>query len=189
MHQALCRLKSVSPYSQGRFHDIPRNPKESADDHEHRTWRARLHTTKRGHVFIPGMSFKLCLAEAAKFLGEQIPGKGKSTYTKHFEAGVMVLDDCELPDVAEEVDGEWLFVPADGRRGSGKRVKKCFPLIPAWEVAVTFYITDDTITQDVFTYHLKQAGQFIGIGRWRPRNNGLYGRFTVESVEWSEVAL
>ena len=28
--------------------------------------------------------------------------------------------------------------------------------------------------------------QFIGIGRWRPRNNGMYGRFTVDKVDWKE---
>ena len=31
---------------------------------------------------------------------------------------------------------------------------------------------------------LREAGKFIGIGRFRPRNNGYYGRFDVESVDW-----
>ncbi len=30
---------------------------------------------------------------------------------------------------------------------------------------------DDIIDQDVFRVHLEDAGQFIGIGRFRPRNN------------------
>lgn len=187
MKQAVAHLKSFSPYSQSRFHDTPKLPKEAADDYEDRTWRGRLHVTDDGRVFIPPMSFKNCLSEAAKFTSRQIPGKGKSTYTKHFEAGVLVMDPLVLDIKADDVPGEWLFVPADGVRGSGKRVKKCFPVIHDWAGEVTFHILDDTITEEVFTEHLKEAGSFIGIGRFRPRNNGFYGRFKVESVDWTEV--
>ena len=50
---------------------------------------------------------------------------------------------------------------------------------------MTFYILDETVTEDVFKNILEQAGAFIGIGRFRPRNNGFYGRFKVEKVVWS----
>lgn len=140
--------------------------------------------TEDGRIFIPPMSLKNCVAEAAKFLGKQIPGKGKSTYTKHFEAGTLVTDPIILPLKKEDVEGEWLFVPSDGIRGSGKRVDKCFPVIRSWSGEATFYIIDETITKDVFIDHLKDAGSLIGIGRFRPRNNGFYGRFTVENLEW-----
>ena len=159
--------------------------KELARDYESRTWRERLHVTEDGNVFIPPMSFKNCMSEAAKFLGMQIPGKGKSTYTKHVEAGVLVTEPLILPNAKDSVKGEWLFVPSDGVRGSGKRVDKCFPVIHEWAGEVTFYILDETVTEDVFKKILTQAGMFIGIGRFRPRNNGFYGRFSVESVKWS----
>lgn len=125
------------------------------------------------------------VAEIAKFLGKQIKGKGKSTYTKHFEAGVLVMDPLVLPIKKDEVQGEWLFAPSDGKRGSGSRVDKCFPVIPKWSGKVTFHILDDTITEDVFREHLEEAGKFIGIGRFRPRNNGFYGRFAVKSLVWN----
>lgn len=187
MKMAVCKLKSVSPFSQGKHYEVEKLPKEAAQDYEARTWRERMHYNESGEVFIPPMAFKNCLSEAAKYLGIQIPGKGKSTYTKHFEAGVMVIDALMLGIKKDDVKGEWLFVPSDGIRGSGKRVNKCFPLIPSWAGEVTFYIVDETITQEVFTNHLKQAGSFIGIGRFRPRNNGIYGRFQVESVTWGEA--
>lgn len=184
MKIAKVRLKSISPYSQSRHYEAEKLPKELAKDYESRTWRERLHVNDDGDVYIPPMSFKNCLSEAAKFLGLQIPGKGKSTYTKHFEAGVLVTDALTLGIQANDVKGEWLFVPSDGVRGSGKRVNKCFPIIHEWEGEVTFFVLDETITEDVFTTVLKQAGAFIGIGRFRPRNNGFYGRFNVESVQW-----
>lgn len=183
---ATASLQSHSPYGQSRFHDTPKLDKETHDDFERRTWRNKMHATQDGRMFIPPMAFKNCLSEAAKYLGMQIPGKGKATYTKHFEAGVIVLKPLVLPDKIAEVDGLWLFVPASGRRGDGKRVKKCFPNVPEWSGDVEFTIFDETITEDVFRYHLDQAGRFIGIGYFRPRNNGYWGRFSVEKLVWAK---
>ncbi|CAJ3002457.1 Uncharacterised protein [Burkholderia pseudomallei] len=184
MKTAIATIKGVSPYSQSKHYNTEKLPKELAKDYETRTWRDRLHATDDGTVFIPPMSFKNCLSEAAKFLSLQIPGKGKATYTKHFEAGVLVTDALHLNIKKDDVPGEWLFVPADGIRGSGKRVEKCFPVIHQWSGDVTFHILDETITRDVFEHVLTQAGAFIGIGRFRPRNNGFYGRFKLESLSW-----
>jgi len=185
MKTAIATLKSVSPYSQSKHYNTEKLAKELHKDYEARTWRDRLHTTLDGEVFIPPMSFKNCLSEAARFLSVQIPGKGKSTYTKHFEAGVLVTDALHLGVKASDVKGEWLFVPSDGKRGGGSRVDKCFPVIHEWGGDVTFHILDETITEDVFLQHLQQAGAFIGVGRFRPRNNGFYGRFKVEAVKWN----
>lgn len=179
-------LESASPYSQSRCYETERGDKESHKDFERRTWRDRVHATDDGTIYIPPMSFKNALSEVAKYLSEQIPGKGKATYTKHFEAGVLVTEPTILSVKKDEVDGEWLFVPSDGRRGGGSRVWKCFPLIKSWKGTVRFHILDDTITPDVFNKHLSQAGSFIGIGRFRPRNNGFYGRFRVASTKWSQ---
>jgi len=186
MKIARATLESTAPYSQSRAHFTEKQNKEGADDYEKRTWRERMHVGEDGRVFIPPMAFKNAVSEVAKFLSKSIPGKGKATYTKHFEAGVLVIEPLVLPVKKDDVAGEWLFVPADGRRGSGKRVRRCFPVIPKWSGEVTFMVLDDTITQEVFEEHLREAGNFIGIGRFRPRNNGFYGRFAVKKVRWSE---
>ena len=184
MKKAICTLRSLSPYSQSKHYTVPKLEKEIPKDYEIRTWRERLHVTEEGQVFIPPTAFKNCLSEAAKYLSMQIPGKGKNLYTKHFEAGVMVAEPLLLPIKKDEVEGEWLFLPADGKRGSGKRVDKCYPRIPKWEGQVEFLILDETITKDPFLEHIEGAGSFIGIGRFRPRNNGFYGRFEVVKVDW-----
>jgi hypothetical protein len=184
MKTCIAHLESTSTYSQSRHYDTPKHEKESSADYEDRTWADRLHVNEDGFVFIPPMAFKNALSEAAKFLSVQIPGKGKATYTKHFEAGVLVIDPLVLPVKKSDVVRESYFVPADGRRGSGKRVTKHFPAIPHWSGAVTIHVLDETITQSVLREHLEQAGKFIGIGRFRPRNNGFYGRFSVTKLEW-----
>lgn len=186
MKTAIATLSSISPYSQSRFYEVPKidGGREVAADYETRTWANRLHTTPEGFVFIPPMAFKNCLSDAAKYMGIPIPGKGKSNYTKHIEAGVLVIDPLVLPIKAADVPGEWLFLPASGKRGDGKRVKKCMPRIDQWGGDVTFAILDEIITEDVFKRHLEAAGNFIGVGRFRPRNNGYYGRFKVERIQW-----
>lgn len=94
---------------------------------------------------------------------------------------------AKLPPITKaSLSFEDVFVNADGRKGGGTRVWRRFPYVPAWIAVVTFHILDDVITLDVFRQHLEQAGAFIGIGRWRPAQGGLYGRFEVVHME--EVA-
>lgn len=188
MKVAHVKLKSFGPYSQSRdTSDVPLKAKEQKADYEKRVWPHKLHCTKDEEVYIPPMAIKNCLSEVAKYLGLQIPGKGKATYTKHFEAGIFLDAEPILLGIKRDaVPGEWVFVPADGVRGSGKRVWKCFPVIKEWSAAFDVYVLDDTITEEAFKEHLEQAGKFIGIGRWRARNNGLYGRFQIEKITWTQ---
>ena len=184
MKTAIVSLKSVSPLVMGKFYEVEKLPKESSADYEQRTWNERLHFDEKGDVFIPPQMFKNCLSEAAKYLSVSIPGQGKAKFTKHFEAGVMVTEPLMIGVKKDDVPGFWLFVPADGKRGGTKRVKKCFPIIHSWAGTVAYIILDETVTEDVFAMHLEQAGKFIGLGAFRPRNNGYYGRFEIEKIKW-----
>lgn len=177
-------LQGTTPYSQSKHYDVEREERETPKDYEARTWRNRMHVDENGEVYAPPLCFKNALSSIAKFLGEQVPGRGKKTYTKSFESGILITEPLALGIKANEVPGEWLFVPADGIRGSGKRVDKCFPCIQKWEGELTVHVLDDLITKEVFERHLKQAGNFIGIGRFRPERNGFYGRFIVKKIQW-----
>lgn len=189
MITATCKLKSVSPYSQSRPIQSIRPTSEPCDDFEQRTWRERIHADDNGIVFIPGQAFKGALADAAMFLGKRVPGRGTSTFSKHFLAGILVLDNPSIGVHIDSVKAERLYLNADGKRGGSKRVWRHMPVVPSWEATVQFYIADPTISLDVFTEHLKAAGMFIGIGRFRPRNGGTKGRFTVESIDWQASAV
>jgi hypothetical protein len=193
MKTAVCTLESVSPYGASRHFNVPKLNGELHDDYEKRTWRERGHWTQDGRLFIPPMAFKNCLASAAKYLGMKIPGQGSKTFTKKFEAGVLVTDALVLPDKKEDFaeNGEgnayglWLFVPSDGVRGGGKRVDRCFPCVRQWAGEVTFHILDDIITEESFGKHLEVAGSFIGVGFFRPQSNGYFGRFRATNVQFS----
>lgn len=176
-------LKGTTPYSQSKAITSPRGDDEDYRAWEERVWRERLHRDGDGMVFVPPMAIKNCLSEYAKYRSDNVPGKGSAKYTKYFEAGVMVPEPITLGIKADDVPGEWLFLPSDGKRGGGKRVWKCYPVIHQWEGKVTVIVLDEMVKPVVEDY-LTGAGRYIGIGRFRPRNNGFYGRFTVSKLKW-----
>jgi hypothetical protein len=188
MKRAIVKLKSVSRYSQSASIQSPKKERETPEAYEERTWRERCHATAdTGNIFIPPMAFANSLKDAAKYLS--IPIKQQQTYTKNFESGVMVLDPVVLPQKRDEVLGETIFVPSNGKQGGGTRVWKTFPYVDSWSGTVEYIIVDDIITESVFTRVLIASGTLIGIGRFRPRNRGYYGRFKVESVAWQHEEL
>lgn len=176
-------LRAISPYSASRAHETEKLPKETADAYEQRTWREKAHVLN-GQVYIPPMAFKMGVDRAAKMLGRQIPGKGKATYTKFFESGVLCTDPVFIA-AADQIECERVYANADGVRGSGKRVWRLFPKINDWKAQVEFHVLADEITSDVFEEHLRQAGAFVGVGRFRPEKGGFFGRYKIEKVSWS----
>ena len=90
MKTAICKLKSVTPVTFGKFHQTEKLPRELHDAFERRTWKEKAHYKDDGTVFIPGTMFGNCIRESAKFLSIPVPGKGKATYTKHKIACVSI---------------------------------------------------------------------------------------------------
>lgn len=179
-------IKGVSVISFSAPIRATKNTGEGHADFEARTWRERLHVDNKGIVFIPPMAIKICLSNIAKYLSETVPGKGKATYKKHFEAGIMCIEPLSLGIKAKDVEGVPRFVPSDGTRGGGRRVWKTFPEIPAgWQASGELVLLDPLLIdkpEKVEEYFI-HAGKFIGLGRFRPINNGYYGRFEVVAFE------
>ena len=191
MKIATAHLTGVSSYSQSRPHNTSKLDKEAADDYERRTWLEKCHANSDDTIFIPPMAFHQVMSEIAQFLGTQIKGRGRSTYTKHYGAGILIPEAPALMKggiavLKGDFEADWRFMHASGKRGSGTRVWRCYPMIQEWDTVVVFYVLDDTITDEIFEFHLNEAGKFIGIGRFRPINKGFYGRFKVDKIEWSE---
>jgi len=182
MVTVIASLKSASPYGQSRAIQSKKNTGENHDAYEDRTWRERQHVDKDGIVFIPPMAIKNCLSDCARYLSETVPGKGKATYTKHFEAGILCVQPASLGVKAEAFEPLRLFVPSDGKKGGGTRVWKTFPVIQEWKADVEIMLLDPILIDkpEKVKEYLGHAGKFIGIGFFRPRNGGYFGRFTVE---------
>lgn len=184
MKTANCRLKSASPIAFSRYYKAERKDRELSGDYEKRTWRERAHYDQNNHALIQPMMFKNALIGAARYLSMQVPGKGKRTFLKHFMAGILVTEPLVLPVTKDTIDGTTMYVPSDGKVGGSSRVEKTFPIVHEWSGDVQFIILDEIIGLSVFREHLEQAGRFVGIGSLRVGNGGLFGRFSVESIDW-----
>jgi hypothetical protein len=179
--RATATLEGVSPISFSKVLQSEKLKGEKDDAYDLRCWRERMHTVD-GEVVIPGVMLKNAIFECAKFMSEKIAGKGNQSWTKHFESGILVTETFGLGIKAKDVPFERVHCSANGIPGGGKRVWKHFPIIDAgWRCGVSFYITDATLVMAPEKVHeyLRICGQTIGMGRWRARRGGLYGRFRV----------
>jgi hypothetical protein len=187
---ATVTITGFSPYSQSRQHDDPRLDGEGPNDYDIRTWRSKMTVeTRHGHrtVVIPARGIHQCIADAAKYSKRQIPGQGKATWTAKFTSGIMLIENPSLDTDPETVICNAVSVNADGVRGSGKRVMRRFPTIPAgWSSTFEVYILDPIITEQIFREMVELAGLFIGIGQFRPQNMGSNGRFRLEKLLWAD---
>jgi len=160
---------------------------ETDQQREERVWRKKVHVTPDGQCFIPPFALKNALESAGRWLSMKIPGEGHKTYTKRFLAGTIVVDPLLLekpggdPIVLDDVEGQELFVPSDGRRGGSKRVPRIFPTIAEWNTTAEIHVFDNIITEEVMHKHLEAIGMFIGFGSMRVENGGTNGRFRVAS--------
>lgn len=186
---ATITLTGLTPYSQSRQHDEPMLEGEGRDAYDARTWRSKQNVAIRDGkptVVIPAHGFHQAMIAAAKYSKRQIPGQGKATWTKKFEAGISLLEDPSLNIDPNEVQVIAISANADGVRGSGKRVMRRFPIINEWKTTFDVYILDPIITEDVFREMVEIAGMFVGIGRFRPEKGGGNGRFRMTGLKWQD---
>lgn len=185
-------LTGVSELFFGKPVTEPKQKNETHDQHDARTAHLKINTDPAGNVCIQPFALKNALESAAKRIQRPIPGQGKSTFSKLFRQGILVVDrmiltgDNGKPLKVDDIQMDRLFVPSDGRRGSGKRVWRTFPRAATWRTEATIHVVDPKIDAEVLEEHLIEAGQFVGFGSMRVENGGIAGRFKVDSV--SEVA-
>lgn len=195
MKTAISQMEGVGALSFSFRHMAEMLEGESHADYDTRTWTLKCHhDAETKQVFVPGMMLKFSLDYTAAQLGIRIPGRGIKTWAKVFQSGVICPDrmmltrmDNETPILLDEVDSITIQANADGRRGSGKRVPRIFPLVNGgWTGTATFLILNDMITEPIFKLHLEKAGQFCGLGRYAPRVGGYHGRFDVKELVWQD---
>lgn len=182
-----------SPYSQSAKHDSPMLDRESHEDYDIRTWREKCTVNKDGQVCIPAMALKQTIDSSAYKLGMKVPGRRGATFRNFFTSGVICEADVPIANgkaiTKKEAEMVSINAHADGKRGSGKRVRRRFPSFPNWHGVAQFTILDDVITREIFEQHMKAAGIVVGIGRFRPENGGTNGRFRATKFEWEEFKL
>jgi len=128
---------------------------------------------------IPGVYFKNAITEAAKQF--KIVGKGKSTYSKLVGSTVQIGEEYCV------IDGGYEVFRISGVNPMTKgRVMISRPRFNKWKTKCTILLMDDGVPPNVMNDMLVHAGQYVGVGDWRPDKKGMFGKFIVTS--YKEVA-
>ena len=183
MRTATIRVKGLTPYSQSRAFQTEKNREETHNDFDRRAWPEHLHLDTQGKHFIPAVAILQGMAAAASYLakGGELKKKGSANWAQNFLCGLAVARGPAID--GPEPEPERVYCNADGKRGSGKRVWRTFPMFNEWKTTLVIHLLDDSIPEEVFKQVIGAFGLFIGIGRYRPQNGGYLGRFTVERIE------
>ena len=177
-------LQSVAPMFFGAPVFEKKRSDETHEQLEERTWKEKVRRNADGHVYVQPFALKNALEAAGSRLGMKL--SGKSTYTKLFRQGIVINDEIVLHDrhgkpvTIDSIRPIPMFVPSDGKRGSGRRVMKIFPQIQEWFATVEIMCFDARLTEEVVRAHIEEAGKFIGFGSMRVENGGVAGRFAVK---------
>lgn len=158
---------------------VSSNRKKGEDDHETLAkleFQGGLYFDDEAGPYIPGKNLQAMLVYAARRL----------KLGKEFEAGVRVCDEVNALDYKGPRTREGLYEDKKfrDRRGigvAGKRVFRTRPKFRDWGVTFKVTVTADSVSIDTMREVLSIAGQYQGLGDYRP----LFGQFTVESVEKS----
>lgn len=168
-------------------------PNETHEQKEELLWKEKVNVAEDGQCFIPCFAMKNALESAAKRLQRKVPGM-KGTFTKLFTQGIQCFHNFPLfnhkgdPITLEDIESRRLFVPSDGRRGSGKRVMRIFPTVGEWQFHGTILVYDDRIDESTLREHAIEVGMFIGFGAMRAENGGINGRFEFKNLKLCDIA-
>ena len=180
MKQIQVTIKGVTPLLMHRF------PMVGAEDtSKKRTgipdWKAEaeiaLYRDEQGTIYEPASHIEGTLKQASRTL--KIPGKRGATYAKLIGSAVAVEPDVIPHKVIKyEIDARPVVVQR-------ARVVRYRPIFKNWELSFNIMVSDEQIPIEVIKLALDHAGQYVGIGDFRPGRGGKFGKFMV--TEFKEI--
>ena len=183
-------------------HDARNKKVSKAGDDRTPAWRWVGSTYHDGKVVaMPADNVMRALMEG----GAMVPvpgGRGGKTFKAQTQSGMMIstaflpldagdgpipiddinalmkVDDFEIHKQAVQQMGFSLFVKR-AKIGTSKHIR-VRPRFDRWKLSGSISVWDDQITRDVLTDIIGFAGQFKGLGDWRPggKTPGSFGMFT-----------
>ena len=178
-------LEGKTPYMQHRMDDqkleeweknrgliIERDDvaKEDAIRAEYHCYRE---TGKDGKCYIPAEHFRAAMITAGTYVKGKVGAQTKSM--KSTVAAMFSLEEERvfMPDYDE----------IDKRSAVNKNVKARVMVVrpkwSKWTPKFNLVVDNDSITEETVKQILIYAGQYVGVGSFRPTNNGMFGRFTI----------
>lgn len=126
-----------------------------------------------GRPYIPARYLEASMIEAGK--QHKIAGKQKATYSKLIGSSVSVS-----PSAIDLQPNKWTpFTISAVNPMTRGRMIITRPMFESWGLKFTIICENDDISVDTIEKILSYAGQFVGIGDWRPDKKGKYGKFRI----------
>lgn len=184
------RIRGTSPYMQHRMDDVKL---EQWEKERHMiienlglntpdAVKAEFHCYRDadGHCYIPSTQLKSAFIESGKLVKGKVGAATKSM--KNIVAGMFQVTPEQIPIVD--------YTQIDKRSAVNHNNKaRVITVRPkwdtGWEVEFTLKIKIDTMTDDMIKNIVQYAGDYIGIGSFRPTKNGEFGCY--EIVDFQEV--
>jgi hypothetical protein len=191
MKQFEVTIKSVTPYMQDRMDDqkLEQWEKNRGHIHEHPdaskqdALRAEFacYRNDNGLCFIPADHFRGSFINAGSYVKAKVGGRSKSMKVIVAAMFTVLPEQIILPD----------YDAIDKRSAVNKHVKariiRIRPKWNDWQVTFTLQVGERSITVETIKTIIEYAGNYVGIGSFRPTANGMFGRF--ELVDIKEVQL
>lgn len=181
------KIEGITPYMQHRMDDMKleaweKNRKqiiERPDVAQEDLTRAEFHAyrNKEGKLFLPSEHLRIAFINGGGYLKSKVGVKTKSM--KSIIAAVLMINPEEilLPEYDE----------IDKRSAVNKNVKARVMVIRPkwlkWEAKFDMILDNGTLTKEMITELINVTGNYVGIGSYRPTNNGYFGRFKLNSLE------
>lgn len=178
------KITGVTPYMQHRMDDkkLEDWEKERHDVIENRNLndpdkiRAEFHCYRNGSgkCFIPAEHIRGALINAGTYVKSKVGAQSKSMKTIVASMFMVSPAHIDLPDW-QEVDKRSAV-----NRNVKARVIVIRPKWNDWSVTFDLNVLNDSISKEMVAKVLSYAGDYVGIGSYRPTANGMYGKFTAE---------
>lgn len=187
MKQFKVKIKGITPYMQHRMDDqkleewekkrklIHENPETSQVD----STRAEYHCyrNENDHCYIPSDQLRGALINAGSAVKSKVGGRSKSMKTIVAAMFMVTPEHILIPD----------YDAIDKRSGVNKNVKARIivvrPKWTNWEAEFILDVGEKSTTKEMVQSIIDYAGKYVGIGSFRPTNNGMFGRFEIVNIE------
>jgi len=175
LKQVEVKIKGITPLLFNRFLEasIDKKIKKHVGNYDPEKPEQKLYLTADGKIYTPSTHIYGALIDAAKNF--QIVGKKKATYSKIFGSSITIEPD-EILHKKQKVETFSISAVNPNTRG---RMMVHRPMMKEWELEFSVIFNEEDIPSEVLHDVINWAGQYSGIGDWRPNKKGKYGKFIV----------
>lgn len=175
------KVEGITPYMQHRMDDqkledweknrkhIIERPEVSEQDSKRAEYNC--YRNREDKCFIPAEQLRIAFINGGGYLKSKV-GNAKRSMKGVFAAVLRVSpEEITLPEYDE----------IDKRSAVNKNVKARVMVIrpkwSTWSAEFDLIIDNETITKETIEELINTTGNYVGIGSYRPTNNGYFGRF------------